>query len=132
MNQSSLANTLSLEARIWARVRRQGAHILRRGAWYNVLREPKDGLVLLEVNKEIVPMNEQFVVLTREKPKKWSVVSRDPMDYGARRASMERRLEATYAVCPHCRARANIHASTVDCVCPKCQGTYEVDWGDPC
>jgi hypothetical protein len=119
-------------ARIWARVKREGAHILRRGAWYHVLREPKDGLVLLEVNKAIVPMNAQFVTLAREEPKKWSVVSRDPSDYGARRASMARQMGTTYAVCPHCRSRADVTPSTVESVCPKCQGTYEVDWGELC
>ena len=129
---NDMAKTLSMQARIWARVREQGAHILRRGAWYNVLREPKDGLVLLEVNKNIVPMNVQFVVISHEKPNKWSVVSRNPMDYGARRASMERRLDATYVVCPHCRARTDVQPSTVEQVCPSCAGTYEVDWGDPC
>ena len=121
-----------MPARIWARARREGAHILRRGAWYNVLREPKNGIVLLEINKHIVPMNEQFVTLSREKPAKWSVVARDLADYGARRASMSGRLAAPYGVCPHCRERTNLEPSMVETVCPHCSGTYEVDWGDPC
>jgi hypothetical protein len=117
---------------IWARVNPKGAHILRRGAWYRLMREPKDGIVLLEVNKEIVPIGEQFVTLVRSKPAKWSVVSRDPQDYGAQRASMARRLEATYVVCPVCRGRTNVQHSTVSLACPNCGGEFDVDWGDPC
>ena len=126
------AKSLPMQARIWARVLAQGAHILRRGAWYNVIREPKNGIVLLEVNKHIVPMNEQFVSLKREKPSKWSVVSRDPMDYATRRASMARFPYATYAVCPRCRTRATIDRAATDHTCAHCGDTYEVDWGDPC
>ena len=126
------ANTLQMPARIWARVRPEGAHILRRGAWYNVLREPKHGIVLLEINKRIVPMNEQFVVLSRERPEKWAVVARNPDDYQARRASMSRSLDATYVVCPHCRTRANAEHTAHEYACPSCKGTFEIDWGIAC
>ena len=129
MNQAT-AMTLPMMSQIWARVRKEGAHILRRGAWYNVLREPKNGIVLLEINKQIVPMNEQFVTLSRQRPAKWSVVARETADYGARRASMTGRLEPTYAVCPHCRTRTNVDHSMTETACPKCGNTYEVDWGE--
>jgi hypothetical protein len=117
---------------VWARVNPQGAHVLRRGAWYRLMREPRDGIVLLDVNKEIVPIGEQFVTLVDHKPAKWSVVSRDPADYGARRASMERHLDATYAVCPACRTRTNVEHTSQSRRCPNCGGLYAVDWGELC
>ena len=63
---------------MWARAKKSGAHILRRGAWYRVYRQRSDGTLLLEVRKEIVPMNMQFVDLSTDPPTTWSVVRRHP------------------------------------------------------
>lgn len=116
---------------MWARVKKSGAHILRRGAWYPVYRQRSNGTLLLEVRREIVPMNLAFVDLSNEPPKTWSVVRRQPGEYGAIRAS-QANLTPTYLVCPKCHHRANLRAEAAEVSCEQCGGLYAVNWGETC
>lgn len=115
----------------WARVCREEAHGLRRGAWYAVVGDAESDLILLDVNKSNRPVNRSGLVFADEKPTKWSVVRRDPDDHAALRASTAN-LGPVYGVCPHCRARVALAAGATEAHCPRCKEVSEVDWDNTC
>lgn len=115
----------------WARVRRAGAHGLRRGAWYAVVNDSKPNVVFLDVNKRNVAMDRSLLEFSARRPDRWSVVERDPDEPAAARAS-DANLNPTYAVCPACRARANLAPDTETMRCAACGGEFGVDWDTVC
>lgn len=119
------------QAKRWARVRRAGAHGLRRGAWYIVVNDSKPGLVFLDVHKRNVVVDRTLLEFSEHRPERWSVVVRNPEDAGAKRAS-DAHLAPTYGVCPKCRARANLPADAPRHICPECGGQFAIDWAHPC
>src|SRR5438552_3892763 len=50
-----------IQAKGWARVGRAGAHLLRRGAWYPVVRISSSHIVVLDVNRRNVPVDRRFL-----------------------------------------------------------------------
>ncbi|MBI4502521.1 MAG: hypothetical protein HY700_15345 [Gemmatimonadetes bacterium] len=117
--------------RKWARVLESGAHGLRRGAWYPVVNDASPAIVILDVNKNNVPVDRTSVGLADEKPEKWSVVKWNPAGPIPRRISQQN-LPLTYGVCPHCRARAELSDNAFSLECPECKKTSEVDWVNTC
>lgn len=121
-----------MTAKQWARVRQAGVYGLRRGAWYAVVAESGKGMVILNVSKRNVPVPRDQVDLRDAVPDRWSVVQWDPSERGAQRAS-EIGFGPTYAVCPGCRARAQVEASRPrTMLCLECAGEYEVEWEPKC
>ena len=116
--------------RKWARVKRAGAHGLRRGAWYPVLND-RPAIVVLDVAKRAIPMDRTLLDFRDDPPGAWSVVKNDPQSTQARRAS-ESELEWTYGVCPHCRERQNLAEGETDATCQDCGKAAPVDWEHPC
>src|SRR5579872_7293336 len=119
-----------MPARKWARVLKSGAHGLRRGAWYPVVNDASPSIVILDVNKNNVPVDRSSVGLSDEKPEKWSVVKWDPAAPIPRRISQQN-LPLTYGVCPQCRARAELGNQNV-MECPECKKKSDVDWVNTC
>ena len=115
----------------WARVSKDEAHGLRRGAWYAVVGDGEADLVLLDVNKSNRPVNRSSLEFADEKPSKWSVVQRNPEEHAAIRASSAD-LGPVYGVCPLCRARVSIAPEASDAHCPRCKEVSEIDWDNPC
>ncbi|HEX9727774.1 MAG TPA: hypothetical protein VGA37_04665 [Gemmatimonadales bacterium] len=115
----------------WARVRKAGAHGLRRGAWYGVVNDKKPTIAFLDVNKRNVAVDRTLLEFADVRPYRWSIVVRDPEDPGTRRAS-ESKLWATYGVCPSCRMRANIPTDAERFACPQCSNDFAIDWENPC
>ncbi len=115
----------------WARVSKDEAHGLRRGAWYTVVGDAESELVLLDVNKSNRPVNRSSLDFADEQPTKWSVVRRNPEDHAALRASTAK-LGPVYGVCPLCRARVAIAPDASEAHCPRCKEVSEVDWDNPC
>lgn len=118
--------------RKWARAKGAGAHGLRRGAWYLVVNDSQQGVVVLDVRKNNVPIPRTMLDISEERPGKWSVVKWQETQRGARRAS-EENLGLVYAVCPSCGERGKIEppdAAALTCV--HCHGTFAVDWEHPC
>ena len=121
-----------MASRKWARAKQSGAHGLRRGAWYLVVNEPSNALVVLSVRKNNVPVPRSMVELSDDEPTKWSVVKWEPHQSGVRRAS-EQALGLTYGVCPNCAAREPIVSPEVrSLTCGECGHTAEVDWEHSC
>ena len=115
----------------WARVSKDEAHGLRRGAWYSVVGDAESTLVLLDVNKSNRPVNSTSLEFADEKPTKWSVVQRNPEEHAALRASSAK-LGPVYGVCALCRARVAIAPGTSEARCPRCKEVSGVDWDNPC
>lgn len=115
----------------WARVCRSEAHGLRRGAWYPVVGDTDDSLVILDVNKSNRPANRASLEIRDEKPAVWSVVRRDPHQEAALRAA-DKSLGPVYAVCPGCRERVVLEGREPTFTCPGCGSDFPVDWDNPC
>src|SRR5690348_18292421 len=98
-----------LQAKGWARVGRPGAHLLRRGAWYPVVRISSSHIVVLDVNRRNVPVDRRFLEIRYHPPERWSIVRCEPREI----QRVERLFPLTYAVCPACRHR---HARQSDCL----------------
>lgn len=122
---------MSPKERKWARVKRSGAHGLRRGAWYIVLNESQSNIVVLDVNKKAVPIDRSLMDFTTEKPRKWSVVELDPEKDAAELAG-EAGLGPLYAVCPSCSRRGKAKPDDTQLQCPVCQLLFEIDWSVRC
>ena len=118
--------------RKWARARGPGAHGLRRGAWYLVVNDTQDNVVILNVRKQNVPVPRSMVEIRSGSPDAWSVVQWQESQRGAVRASQQR-LGLRYAVCPACGERAAIEPpQAAELTCSQCRGTFSVDWQRPC
>ena len=115
----------------WARVRRAGAHGLRRGAWYAVVNDSKSNVVFLDVHKRNVAMDRTLLEFASERPGRWSVVERGLDEPAAHRAS-DANLNPRYGVCPACRNRANLTPGQPSQRCPACGEEFAVDWDHPC
>ncbi len=117
---------------LWARVKQLGAHGLRRGAWYPVVNEVTEEMLIVDVAKQNVPVPRELVEVSDHEPRRWSIVVRSPADPGADKISAAGHpLE--YAVCPGCRSRVPFGPARPDQMeCPNCQQRYPVDWADRC
>lgn len=122
---------MSSKERKWARVKKAGAHGMRRGAWYAVLNENKSNIVVLDVSKKAVPIDRTMLDFTMQKPHKWSVVHLDPQKDAAELAG-EAGLGSLYGVCPNCAGRANLKKEDTQLTCPVCQLLFEIDWSMTC
>jgi hypothetical protein len=120
-----------MSAKQWARVRRTGAHGLRRGAWYPVVNDTKPNLVFLDVNRKNVPMDRTLLEFREGPPDSWSVVQRRPDEPEPNRANLLP-LDLTYGVCPQCRARSNLAPGAERAPCRICGGDFGIDWAHPC
>ncbi len=121
-----------MQEKRWARVKRSGAHGLRRGAWYLVVNNAKSDLVILDVRKENVPIPRSMVEITTTAPTRWSVVQWEESQRGAQRAS-ESRFGLVYAVCPGCRARQQLRPPDAErMTCEECGEAFDVEWEQVC
>ncbi len=117
--------------RKWARAKQAGAHGLRRGAWYPVVNDTGDEVVVLDIGKKNVPVSRSMVVLADGKPDEWCVVQWEESHRGMERASDER-FGLTYVVCPGCRGRAHAEPPNVArMICSDCGGDFAIDWSTP-
>ena len=118
-----------LQVKGWARVGPAGAHTLRRGAWYPVVRISSSNIVVLDVNRHNVPVDRRFLEIRYHPPERWSIVRCTPRDI----ERVGRTFPLTYAVCPFCRARSvEVFDDTLALTCPDCGREAPVDWENPC
>src|SRR2546426_4311420 len=67
-----------IQAKGWARVGKSGAHLLRRGAWYPVVRISSSHIVVLDVNRRNVPVDRRFLEIRYHPPERWTIVRCEP------------------------------------------------------
>lgn len=113
----------------WARLDQPGADLLRRGAWYPVVRHGPSGELVLLVDRRELPVAASFLRLRDEAPTEWSVVRRVGLlnlTWGGTPIS------PLYAVCPHCRERQDFTERPETLLCSRCGNTAPVDWSEVC
>lgn len=115
-----------LQPKGWARVGPTGAHTLRRGAWYPVVRISSSHIVVLDVNRHNVPVDRRFLEIRYHPPERWSVVHVPPST--AQRVGRE--FPLTYGVCPACRYRQAIDPKLVELTCERCHHLAAVAWDE--
>jgi hypothetical protein len=100
------------------------ADVLRRGAWYPVLEETPEGLVI-EVDQQRLLLRRDELRLSAEKPTAWSIVVRT----GVMRPTLSGpKLVTTYAVCPDCTGRQEFEGRPESMMCVRCRRAAKVDW----
>jgi hypothetical protein len=117
MPDSRPINPTRLQAMGWARVGPNGAHTLRRGAWYPVVRISSSNIVVLDVNRRNMPVDKRLLEIRYHPPERWTVVECEPRVL--RRVGRE--FPLTYAVCPTCRHRQ---------VFERCHETASLAWNE--
>src|SRR2546423_8073011 len=115
-----------LQAKGWARVGRPGAHLLRRGAWYPVVRISSSHIVVLDVNRRNVPVDRRFLEIRYHPPDPWSVVRSQPPQI----QPLGRLFPLTYAVCPACRHRQGFGTEVKDLTCERCKKHAGLAWDE--
>jgi hypothetical protein len=115
-----------LQARGWARVGPSGAHTLRRGAWYPVVRISSTNIVVLDVNRHNVPVDRRLLEIRYHPPERWSIVRCEPRDI----QRVGRLFPLTYGVCPTCRHRQAFDAGLTDLACDRCHAVAGLAWDE--
>ena len=115
----------------WARCLDNVADVLRRGAWYPIVDEADDKVVL-EVRKKPVRISRIDVAVRDTPPDHWSVVVRT----GVLRPTLGSRegeeVTTTYAVCPQCHERQDFRGKPATLSCTRCKQASNVDWSETC
>src|SRR5215510_2206206 len=99
-----------LQVKGWARVGPSGAHTLRRGARYPVVRLSSRNILVLDVNRQNVAVDRRFLEIPYHPPERWTIVRCEPRMSGP----LGRGFRLTYGVWPSCRSRQGIEARTSD------------------
>jgi hypothetical protein len=115
-----------LQAKGWARVGKVGAHLLRRGAWYPVVRISSSHIVVLDVNRRNMPVDRRFLEIRYHPPERWSIVRCDAREL----QRVARDFPLTYAVCPRCRHRQPFNGDNRDLTCDRCHHSAALAWDD--
>jgi len=115
-----------LQPKGWARVGPSGAHSLRRGAWYPVVRMSTTNIVVLDVNRHNVPVDRRLLEIRYHPPERWTIVRCEPRV--AER--LGRTFPLTYAVCPTCRHRQAFTAERKDLTCDRCHAAADIAWDE--
>ena len=98
--------------------------ILRRGAWYPIVEEVGDELVI-EVDTRPLQLPRARLIVRTERPDQWSVVVRT----GVMRPTLSGvKVSARYAVCPDCTARQEFEGRPESMMCTRCRRASKVDW----
>ncbi len=114
----------------WARCLDSVADILRRGAWYPIVEETSEHVVL-DVHEKRIRLSRADLQVRLTAPDNWSIVVRT----GVMRPTLGGNREAvtqTYAVCPTCNERQEFSGKPTLLRCTKCRGEASVDWSVTC
>jgi hypothetical protein len=106
--------------------------VLRRGAWYPILDETRDGKVVLEVRKKPVRISRIDVDVRETEPDSWSVVVRTGLLRPTLGGREGEEVTTTYAVCPHCHERRDFTGKPATLTCTRCRQESNVDWTSTC
>ena len=114
-------------ARLWPVAAARGAPLLRRGAWYPVIRQGVSDTVVLSIDKRNVTVPRYLLEIRKERPTRFTVVYRPEKDPNPVRGTVAD-LGSRYAVCPSSRSRVRLSARTVQLECRHCGHRGEVAW----
>ena len=110
--------------RAWATGTTGQADVLRRGAWYPVVDETAEEVVL-EVDHQPMRVRREEVRIRSDRPTMWSVVVRT----GVMRPTLAgQKVVTSYAVCPDCTGRQEFEGEPESMMCTRCRRAAKVDW----
>ncbi|HET7791100.1 MAG TPA: hypothetical protein VFK78_09920 [Gemmatimonadales bacterium] len=115
-----------LQPKGWARVGPSGAHTLRRGAWYPVVRVSSSNIVVLDVNRHNVPVDRRLLQIRYHPPERWTIVRCEPREL----QRVGRIFPLTYGVCPTCRHRQGFEARVEELSCDRCHAVAKLAWDE--
>ena len=108
----------------WARARSQGAHIMRSGAWYQVVGNSDGNLVVLDITRRNVAIPRDLLQISPHRPERFSVVPRSP----SKRSGKPDDSASGYAVCPVSGTRVRLSGHPESIECPSCRHRGVVEW----
>ncbi len=111
-------------SRGWARVGPHGAHIMRLGAWYQVVGNTGLNLVVLNIARRNVAIPRDLLQISPRRPERFSVVPRSPSKLSGKSDDSA----STYAVCPVSGTRVRLSGHPESIECPSCGHRGAVDW----
>lgn len=98
--------------------------ILRRGAWYPIIEDAGDEVVI-EVDAHPRRIPREKLIVRADPPDQWSIVVRT----GVMRPTLSgAKVANTYAVCPDCTARQEFDGRPDTLICARCRRASKVDW----
>ncbi len=106
----------------WARLKTEGGHPLRRGAWYRVAALASQN-VTVEIQRQAVAIPRALLEVVQAAPQRWTVVGRP-----AQAVRLPASWGGAYGVCPGCRERAPLSGAPATLRCPRCNGLFPVAW----
>ena len=133
MTQPPVSTARSEPARVegWARVypaiHPAVAKSLRRGAWYEVLKNDQPDRAAIRMGSRIVTVPRRVVEIRPARPAYFSVVNRVEYDREPGRKS-QYNLGKLYIVCPACAHRVALRGRPEKTQCPQCRHEGEVGW----
>ncbi len=110
-------------SRGWARARPHGAHIMRLGAWYQVLGNSAN-LVVLDIARRNVAIPSDLLQISPHRPERFSVVPRSLSKLSEKSDDSA----SIYAVCPVSGTRVRLSGYPDSIECPSCGHRGAVDW----
>ena len=117
-----------MSKRGWAQSIDHTADRLRRGAWYPIIEDSADHVVV-EVDQQPVRVSRTDVRVRNERPDQWSIVVRT----GVLRPTLAgSKVITTYAVCPDCAARQEFDGHPDRLICARCRRAAAVNWTETC
>ncbi len=110
----------------WARLAPQeaGAHLMRSGAWYQIVGNPAPTLVVLDIARQNVAIPSDLLQIIPRRPERFSVVSRSP----SKLSGKPDESASGYAVCPVSGTRVRLSGRPESIECPSCGHRGAVDW----
>jgi len=114
----------------WARCLDSVADILRRGAWYPIVEETTEHVVL-DVHQKRIRMSRADLQVRQSPPDHWSIVVRTGVMRPTLGGSKEP-VTQTYAVCPACNERQELTGQPSLLHCTRCNNEAAVDWSVTC
>ena len=112
----------------WARVApqeaRAGAHLMRLGAWYQIVGNPAPTLVVLDIARRNVAIPRDLLQISPLRPERFSVVPRSPSKLRGKSDDSS----STYAVCPVSGTRVRLSGHPESVECPNCGHRGAVVW----
>ncbi len=113
----------------WAQARLARAHVMRSGAWYQVVNDKDPALVVLDVARRNVAMPRDLLQISQQRPEQFSVVARSPGYHSEERGiSDDVGAPARYAVCPMSATRVQFSGHPEQLECPRCGHRGRVNW----
>jgi hypothetical protein len=111
-----------MSAQQWARLRADSSYPLRQGAWYPVISVSALEAVL-DVQKSPVLVPRLYLDIVQQRPTRWSVITTP-----ARSPRVPGELGQRYGVCPSCRERMPLSATSKSQRCRRCNGVFDIAW----